>query len=107
MKIQAFTKKAQALYESINKAINDEELKTWEIVKNSDNEILYSHSPAQWSEKAMLKPKIEDDKLTFTISWWKSNGEPGDDVKGYIMGRFTEVLLVHFKKHFTQLNTFA
>ncbi|SDP99731.1 hypothetical protein SAMN05428975_5136 [Mucilaginibacter sp. OK268] len=107
MKIVAITDKAEALYKAINKAITDEKLKTWELVENSDNEILYSHSPEQWRETAMLKPQIEDDKLTLTIKWWKSKGDPGEAVKGYITGRFTEVLLVHFNKHFTQLNTFA
>lgn len=55
----------------------------------------------------MVKPKMKDGKLIFTITWWKKKGDPGDATKGYITGRFTEILLVHFKNYFTQLQTHA
>jgi|SRR6185312_1148153 hypothetical protein len=107
MKIEAITKQADALYKAINKAITDGELKTWEIVKNKEKEIIYTHSPEQWRETAMLKPQIKDDKLVFTITYWSGKAEPAKEVKGYITGRFTEVLLVHFSSYFTQLGTYA
>ena len=107
MKIEAITKKAEALYNVINKAIEDDELKTWEILKDKDGNVLYSHSPEQWSGTAMLKPILEEEKLILKLVSWKGKDEPTIATKGYITGRFTEALLVHFNKHFTQLNTFA
>lgn len=103
MDIDALTNSPQQLVDAINKAIKDGNLKTWERVENDKNETLYSHTPEQWSEKAMLKPSVYKDKTTFKISWWSKNGEPTTDVKGYILGRFTEILMAHFRKYFTKL----
>jgi hypothetical protein len=107
MEINALTDSPQSLINAINKAINDKSLKTWEVKKNDKGEILYSHSPEQWSEKAMLKPIIHANKVQFIMAWWTSSSTPGDDVKGYILGRFTEILVVHFKEHFSKLETLA
>ncbi|MHA4875210.1 hypothetical protein, partial [Enterococcus faecium] len=63
------------------------------------------HTPEQWAEKAMLKPYIYKDRTTLKIIWWSKNDEPTMEVKGYIVGRFTEVLLVHFRNYFTKLET--
>ncbi len=105
MKIEALTENPQQLVNAINKAITDGTVKTWAIVKNDQSENLYSHTPDQWAEKAMLKPQISNDRTTFFISWWAKNTEPTHEVKGYITGRFTEILLVHFANYFTSLQT--
>lgn len=103
MKIIAFTNQPTALKNSINKKINDNELKTWEIVKNNENEVLYSHTPDQWKEKAMPKPYIYDNRVVFIIKWWNQNEDPDEATKGYILGRFVEILMVHFREKFTHL----
>lgn len=58
MIIKAYTKIPQQLINSIDKKIKDNDLKTWDIVKNVKDEILYSHTPDQWKEVAMPKPYI-------------------------------------------------
>ncbi len=107
MKIDAVTNTPKALVDAINKAITDENLKTWAIVYNDKKELLYSHTPQQWAEKAMMKPSIKEDRVTFLVSWWSKNGDPGKEVSGYILGRFTEILVVHFRNYFSRLETTA
>ena len=103
MKIIAFTDQSTVLKNAIDKKINANELETWEIVKNNKNEVLYSHSPEQWKERAMLKPNIYDNRIEFVITWWTQNEEPDEATKGYILGRFVEILVVHFRRKFTHL----
>lgn len=103
MKIIAFTSNSSSLKKTIDKKIEDNELKTWEILKNDKDEVLYSHIPEQWKERAMLKPNILNDRIEFEIKWWSKNGEPDEATKGYITGRFVEILMVHFRNQFTKL----
>lgn len=102
MKIDAITDNPQGLINAIDKAFKNDELKTWEKLYNTKGEALYSHV-GQWAGRAMPKPYMKNDKVTFEIKWWKENDEPDDDTKGYILGRFTEVLMVHFRSNFKQL----
>lgn len=102
MKIIAYTANPTTLKNAIDKKITDKELKTWEIVKSDKKEVLYSHIPEQWREKAMPKPEILNDKIEFVIRWWDDD-EPEESTKGYILGRFVEILMVHFKDKFTHL----
>lgn len=99
MEIIVYAKNPSFLIGSIKKDINDGELKTWEIKKNNKGEILFNHIPNQWSDKALLKPYITDEKLTLKIAWWDGH-EPEENIKGYIIGRFTEILMVHFRRQF-------
>lgn len=107
MQIDAVTSTPKALVDAINKSMKEGDLKTWSIVKNDKDEILYSHTPQQWNEKAMMKPSTRVDRVTFLVSWWNKNGDPGVDVRGYILGRFTETLIVHFRNYFSRLETMA
>lgn len=103
MKIDAVSDQPQKLLDTINKAIEEDVLKTWKKLFNDKKEPLYSHTPDQWNEKAMIKPYLLDNKVSFRISWWTKNGEPSNEIKGYILGRFVEVLMVHFQNHFRYL----
>lgn len=100
MKIIAHTKNKQELYKSINSKINNDELKTWEIKEDSEGNFLYNHSPLQWTDKVLLKPTGHQNGLQFDVKWWKNNQEPDEATKGYIIGRFTEILMVHFRNLF-------
>lgn len=107
MRIEAITDEPQKLVNAINKAIKDGDLKTWSKLVSKNDETLYSHTPEQWNEKAMPIVHIHEDKFKFSMTWLAKNEEPAEATKGYILGRFTEVLMVHFKNHFTHLETFA
>lgn len=106
MRIDAITLNPTLLQNEIEKAIKEGKLRTWKIVYNDKKEVLYTHTPEQWNEKAMIKPYYQEGKLRLQISWWTKNGDPGKEINGYITGRFTEVLLVHFSTYYTQLETF-
>lgn len=102
MNIIAHTTKAQELISRIKTKIDKQEIKTWEI-KKSDSDIVYNHNPEQWSDKALIRPENHNKGLLFEIVWWDKNGEPEVEIKGYIIGRFTEMLMVHFRDQFEYL----
>jgi len=103
MRIEAITKNPAQLQNAIDKAFKDNDLKTWSVKTNTKNEKLYTHT-GQWEDRALIKPAVLNDKMIFTINWWDGK-EPDEATKGYYLGRFTEVLLVHFKNYFTHLET--
>jgi hypothetical protein len=105
MKIEAFTNNPEQLINAINKGIKDGDLKTWKQVQNNKNETLYSHTPDQWADKALMMPSALKDRARFSIAWWVSKEDPSPEIKGYIIGRFTEILMVHFRNYFTKLET--
>ena len=102
MKIDAITNNPQGLINAIDFAFKKDELKTWEKKLNGKGESLYSHT-GQWAESAMPKPYIYKDKVTFEMKWWSKDDEPDKETKGYILGRFTEILMVHFRDNFDHL----
>ncbi len=73
------------------------------MVENTKGETLYNHTPEQWVDKALVKPQVKTDRVIFSINWWSTVGEPTIEIKGYITGWFTEILLVHFRNYFTML----
>ncbi len=99
----AHTKNPKGLYDSINSKIKNGELKTWEIKLNSKNEVLYNHLPEQWSCRVLLKPEIHSHGLKIATTYFSNSPEPDEATKGYIIGRFVEILMVHFRGHFTKL----
>lgn len=103
MQIIIHTKDGDALFNSINAKIKKGELKTWEIKLNKENHVLYNHSPEQWSEKVLLQPKDHANGLKIVTTYWSKNTAPDEATKGYIIGRFVEILMVHFKSHFSKL----
>jgi hypothetical protein len=90
------TSKPKALLAAIKKAIDDDEIETWEYDSDGD----FTHKPDQWRNKAWLAPTTEDGQLLFTLI-------PQSDVKmtkvvyGVYHGRFIEMLLPHFDDDFT------
>ena len=107
MKIEAITASPDMLIAAIDKAMNDGDLKTWKIVKADKGQILYTHTPEQWNEKALLTRVAKTDRVVFNINWWTKNDEPSDEVKGIYIGRFSEVLLVHFRNYLSKLEAWV
>lgn len=107
MKIEALTASPAQMVAAIDKAISEGGLQTWKMVKDADGKPLYTHTPQQWSEKALIDREVKQDRVFFTITYWNGKPEPSMDDKGYYFGRFTEVLLVHFRNYITRLETFV
>lgn len=99
MRIIVHTNKAEKLFKAINSKINANELRTWEIKTDDSGKTLYNHIPEQWSDTVLIYPVSHTNGLELKISWWEGN-EPDEATKGYILGRFTEILMVHFRHLF-------
>lgn len=110
MKIVAKTNSSSALLGVINTKMNkrgnvlqDGQLKTWEIVLSTDNDILYNHTPEQWSLKAVIHPVATASGVEFRVDWPIEKDVPNEETQGYYLGRFVEILMVHFKYEFEYL----
>jgi hypothetical protein len=103
MRIEASTTSPSQLVAVIDKAMHEESLKTWKIVKDANGNILYTHTPEQWNEKALITREARQDRVIFTITHWTGKPAPPIETQGYYFGRFTEILLVHFRNYFGKL----
>jgi hypothetical protein len=107
MRIEALTTTSGLLVTATDKAMNDGALKTWKIVKDKNGNVFYTHTPEQWNEKALIAREAKADRVVFTIRHWSTSPEPSKEIEGYYIGRFTEILLVHFSKSFSKLESFS
>jgi hypothetical protein len=107
MQIKAFTTSSMQMVTAIDKAMNEGGLKTWKIVKADHGKIFYTHTPEQWNEKALIAREANQDSVVFTITYWQGKPKPSMDDEGYYFGRFTEILLVHFRNYFSKLEVFV
>jgi hypothetical protein len=108
MRIEVSPQSARLLYgASLKKIFADENIKTWSVVKDSTNNECLTYNPSQWKNEA-LKPKFETipERLVLTITSWQGK-EPTEYIKGFYVGRFTEVLLEHYRRDYSKLETFA
>ncbi len=101
MKIVIPTQAGEALKNKIIKFVEDENLKTW-VVRSSGGTKYLTHKPEQWYDLALIGFTVATNQLEAYVTWWKGK-EPGEDVKGYYLGRFVEILLVHFKSEYKNL----
>jgi hypothetical protein len=105
MKLEALTTTPSQLVAAIDKGMNDESLKTWKIVKDQNGNVYYTHTPPQWNEIALIAREVGKDRVVFTITHWSGKPVPTKDTEGYYFGRFTEILLVHFRNYCSQVIT--
>lgn len=97
------TANPQELVEAINMEMKDGKLKTWERKFNAVNETIYNHNTEAWSDKVMIKPFVGKDRVSFRTTYWTGKEAPTDAQRGYVIGRFVELLMVHFNKRFSRL----
>lgn len=96
MTIIVKTSNPAGLLKKIKKAIDDNEVRSWSYDKDGD----FTHDSAQWSKKAWLRPKMEDEELRLTIIKPKDT-KISSQVYGLYHGRFIDMLLTHFDSQFT------
>lgn len=72
---------------------------TWQTVETDEGDRVLVHTADQWAEKGCitLRPDLASREVQVRFFYWDScnKQESGDDK--YMLGRFTELLLVHFK----------
>lgn len=99
MKITIPTAAGAALKKKIFDAVEDETLKTWEVRTDNSNVEFLTHKPEQWYDRSLLKFTVNKDALIINATFWRSKGAD-QAANGYYIGRFTEILLVHFSDDF-------
>lgn len=102
MRIEIYTKSGENLIKQIFSAVEKESIKTWVIRTDRQEKKYLTHKPEQWCDKALFGMRATDDKVIISLYWWDSHNEPTEEIKGYYMGRFTELLLVNFRDKFTK-----
>ena len=80
---------------------------SWKVQQSSDKEYLV-HTPQQWSDKGCLGLNANDanDRITVKFYYWSSCPQNQRNVvdEKYILGRFSELLLVHFDAQYNKVN---
>ena len=99
MQIELYTDSGQALINEILNSVEKETVKTWVVKKDGKGIKYLTHKPEQWIDKALFGLENEKGKIVISLVWWKDQ-EPTEDIKGYYMGRLTELLLVNFSSKF-------
>lgn len=73
---------------------------TWDYTTADDDEEVLVHTTQQWDKKGCLSltASIDNDYIQVKFHYWKSfkKEERSGDEDKYYLGRFTELVLVHF-----------
>lgn len=100
-------------YVKEGKAPKGNEIKTWGVkttsVKNTSERIeVLVHTADQWEEKGVLiiTPNEQNDVVLVEFRYWKTypKEQRDENDKNYILGRFTELMLVHFPNLFQKIH---
>ncbi|MDM1499501.1 hypothetical protein ACPDHQ_16870 [Myroides odoratimimus] len=107
MKITVHTNNAQTLSKAIKEKTKSQ-LETWEHTTDStDGYNLYFHSTKskQWEDELYIQPILYDDNKNLEFHVTKIDGKPlkFKPEYGYLMGRFLEILIVHFASYYNNI----
>lgn len=71
---------------------------TWQCVETGASESVLVHTADQWAEKGCiaLKQDPERNELQVRFYYWDSCEDQSVDDDKILLGRFTELILVHF-----------
>lgn len=73
---------------------------TWDFTTTKENEEVLIHTTQQWEKKGCisLTASEDDDYVQVKFHYWSSfkQDERNGDEDKYYLGRFTELILVHF-----------
>jgi hypothetical protein len=98
MAISIKTTNSSKLLSDVRAAITAKKVTTWRFDADGD----FTHSPSQWDGKAWLRPTAQSTSLDFAVIPTKDIPLT-DELAGVIQGRFSEMLLGHFKTQFTSI----
>ncbi len=70
----------------------------WQCIETDSSEKVLVYTSDQWAEKGCiaLKENIQRNELQIRFYYWDSYEKRTNDEDRYMLGRFTELLLVHF-----------
>ena len=96
MALYFLTNTPNKLLSSIKKAVDDKKIVTWSYDVDGD----FTHTVAQWKNRAWLRPEIMSDRLAFFIIK-PQRINVSTTVYGIYHGRFLESVLTHLDSIFT------
>ena len=81
---------------------------SWEIQKGTSGKEHLVHTPQQWSDKGYLDLIANSDNDRISVNFYYWSNYPSDQRNNvdekYILGRFSELLLVHFDAQYNRVN---
>lgn len=115
-----FTNDAKKVIKTIFDCVNNGEdsqktgIKTWEVKLTCENEKVLVHTAKtfgedeqQWADKGCLSftPNVENDQIRVKFHYWSKypKDQRNDDDEKYVLGRFTELLMVHFDAQYNKV----
>lgn len=100
VKTPSATKLKKEIIDSVTDKVdaNGRGIATWQCVEIDGNEKVLVHTKDQWAEKGCIaiKHDISHNELHVRFHYWESCTDKDVDDNKYMLGRFTELLLVHF-----------
>ena len=83
---------------SNNAGANGKTITTWQCVETEANDRVLVHTTEQWEEKGYitLKHNKSHNELKVRFHYWDSCEDRSNDDDKIMLGRFTELVLVHF-----------
>lgn len=113
MSYKIHTKDAKAAIAEIFKRVKaskdkkNRNISTWNIETNDKGEELLVHTTDQWEKKGCIELSSNDsnDIVLVKFYYWESfkkEDRSGDEGQ-YYLGRFTELMLVHFEGLYTKI----
>lgn len=109
-------KAVKTIFDCVKKGEDPQEknIQTWGVELTKENEQVLVHTAKtfegeqQWANKGCLAftPNKENDVITVKFYYWNTYPEEQRDEndKNYILGRFTELMLVHFPNLFQKIH---
>lgn len=107
MSLKISTSIPQSLLGNIKAAIDKKHVVTWRY-QHHQGEDYFTHTTPdhQWDAKAWLKPRILQGNLVFNIKR-PDKSNVNTEMYAVYHGRFTEMLLAHFRQEFSGISVTA
>lgn len=109
-------KAVKTIFDCVKKREDPQEknIQTWDVKLTTENEQVLVHTAKtfegeqQWANKGCLAftPNKENDVITVKFYYWSTypKEQRDENDKNYILGRFTELMLVHFPTLFQEIH---
>jgi len=84
---------------------NGKDIMTWKCVETEANDKVLVYTVDQWGEKGCitLKHNTSHNALKVRFHYWDSCEDRSNDDDKYMLGRFTELILVHFSYYIDKI----
>ena len=85
---------------------NGKGIDTWKCVETEANDKVLVHTTDQWEEKGCitLKHNTSHNELKVRFHYWDTCEDRSNDDDKIMLGRFTELVLVHFSYYIDEIS---